>query len=199
MGRKSTDKLRIDDPAIKTAWIKQLMPAFMRGDLHDQTMQIIARKAGVSKATFYKHYASKEAVLLDVLDLKISQIAVFARQLFDGQVSFTQRYDNALQTVTSELAGISNDFLMYLKTRHPELWLKIDDLIRLGIQSMGDFYRSGVKENILEDIDAEALAMMDHIFINALNNPQILIENNISIETFIEQYFLVKSKGIFKR
>lgn len=198
MGRKSTNKARIDNPGIKADWIKRLMPSFMRGELHHQTMEIIARKAGVSKATFYKHYASKDAVLLDVLDLKISQISVFAQQLFNHKESFTQRYFNALHTVTNELAGISNDFLMYLKTTHPELWEKIDDLIRLGIQSMSDFYKSGIQEEVLEDINTDTLAVMDHIFINALSDPQILIENNITLETFIEQYFLVKSRGIFK-
>jgi len=78
-----------------------------------KTMATIAQKAGVSKATFYKHYHSKEALLADAVDLKIEQISRFATLLFDEHESYLNRYANALQTASEELAGISNNFLYH--------------------------------------------------------------------------------------
>jgi len=198
MGRKPTNKQRIDDPKIRAIWAKRLMPLLMRGDLHHETMKTIAQKAGVSKATFYKHYSSKELVLSDVIELKIEQIATFAALLFDEDESYAKRYTNALQTVSQELAGISNVFLVFLRDKHPELWQKIDNLVELAIGSFKAFYEQGIEENILEKFDVHTMTLTDRIVINALTDPNILIENNVSISTFIDEYFLMKSKAIFK-
>mgnify|MGYP000624675450 CR=1 FL=1 len=198
MGRKPTDKQRIEDPKVRAVWAKRLMPLLLRGELHEETMAIIAQKAGVSKATFYKHYSSKESVLSDVVELKIEQISTFAALLFDENESYAKRYNNALQTVSEELAGISNVFLIFLKNRHPKLWKKIDDLTELATKSFEAFYEQGIEEDILENFNVNAMALTDRIIIDALTDPNVLIENNISIATFIEEYFLMKSKAIFK-
>lgn len=198
MGRKPLDKQRIEDPKVRAIWAKRLMPFLLRGELHEETMETIAQKAGVSKATFYKYYSSKESVLSDVVELKIEQISSFAALLFDESQSYMKRYANALQTVSEELAGISNDFLIFLKNRHPELWQKIDDLTELATKSFEAFYEQGIEEDILENFDVNVMALTDRIIINALTDPNILIENNISIAKFIEEYFLMKSKAIFK-
>ncbi len=199
MGRKSTDKLRINNPTVKSKWIDKLMPLFMQGSLHDKTMDVIAQKAGVSKATFYKYYASKKAVLWDVVQAKVKLIAVFHHQLLEEEKDYKERYFNALQTVSKELTGISNSFLIYLQKQHLEIWQLIDDLLQLSIKLLGHFYEEGVKnDQVSEHLDTNVLAAMDSIFLTSLMNPQFLVENNIPLETFIEQYFLVKSKGIFK-
>jgi len=75
MGRKSINKERIEDPQTKSTWLRALMPMLFGGQLHGETMATIAQKVGVSKATFYKHYHSKEALLADAVDLKIEQIS----------------------------------------------------------------------------------------------------------------------------
>ena len=63
MGRKPVDKERIDDPELKSAWIKQLSPIYLRNGLTRFTMDDIASKLSISKATLYKYYASREEIL----------------------------------------------------------------------------------------------------------------------------------------
>jgi len=198
MGRKSINKARIEDPQTKAIWLRALMPLLMDGELHRETMATIARKVGVSKATFYKHYHSKEALLADAVELKIEQISRFATLLFDERESYLNRYANALQTASEELAGISNDFLMFLKQRHPDLWQKIDELADFGTKCFRQFYEQGIQENILENFDVNMMALTDSIIIHALADPRILVENNITIAAFIKEYFEMKSKAIFK-
>ena len=161
-------------------------------------MATIAQKVGVSKATFYKHYHSKEALLADAVDMKIEQISCFATLLFDESESYLNRYANALQTASEELAGMSNDFLIFLKQRHPDLWEKIDNLVDFATQCFRQFYEQGIQENILENFDVNMMALTDSIIIHALADPRILVENNITIAAFIKEYFEMKSKAIFK-
>lgn len=198
MGRKSINKERIEDPQTKGVWLRALVPLLFGGQLHGETMATIAQKVGVSKAIFYKHYHSKEALLTDAVDLKIEQISRFATLLFDERESYLNRYANALQTASEELAGISNDFLMFLKQRHPDLWQKIDGLADFGMQCFTQFYEQGIQENILENFDVNMMALTDSIIIHSLTDPRILMENNITIADFIKEYFEMKSKAIFK-
>lgn len=198
MGRKSINKQRIEDPQTKAVWLRALVPLLFDGQLHGETMATIAQKVGVSKATFYKHYNSKETLLADAVDLKIEQISRFANLLFDERESYVNRYTNALQTASEELAGISNDFLIFLRQRHPDLWQKIDNLADFATQCFRQFYEQGIKEDILENFDVNMMALTDSIIIHALTDPRILVENNITIATFIKEYFEMKSKAIFK-
>ena len=74
MGRKPVDKERIDDPELKATWISRLAPVYLRNGLTRFTMDDIASKLGISKATLYKYYASREEILDDVVQRRIEEL-----------------------------------------------------------------------------------------------------------------------------
>ena len=63
MGRKPKDKERVDDPYLKETWVKELATLYLQHGLGKFTMDKIAKKLNISKATLYKYFASKDEII----------------------------------------------------------------------------------------------------------------------------------------
>jgi AcrR family transcriptional regulator len=199
MGRKPKNKNRINDPEIREKWVKLIMPIYMKNGLKKFTMDDICIKLGVSKATIYKHFASRTEILEAVVHYKIEEIAAYESDTMDSTMSYKQRYENAIRRASVQLAGISNQFLFDLREMYPELWERIQALQYFAAERAKLFYEEGIEKGFLNDsFDPTWLAITDKIFLLGLSNPQFLIENNLTLQKAVEDYFQMKSKGIFK-
>lgn len=199
MGRKPKNKQRINDPETRAKWIHELMPIYMKNGLRKFTMDDISMKLGVSKATIYKHFSSRTEILEAVVNYKIHEIASYEADTMDADKAYKQRYENAIRRASVQLAGISNQFLLDLREMYPEQWEKIQALQYFAAERAKAFYQEGIDNGFLHDsFDPAWLAITDKIFLVGLSNPQFLIENNLTLQKAVEDYFLMKSKGIFK-
>ncbi len=198
MGRKPVEKKRINDPQVRKAWIKQLMPIYMKNGLKKFTMDDISLKLGVSKATIYKHFSSRLEILEAVVGLKVQEIAAYEEFTRNEEVPYVTRYQNAIKSASLRLAGISTQFLLDLRELYPELWERIMSLQFFAAERAKNFYQEGVDKGILNDFDPAWLAITDKIFLIGLSHPQFLIENNMTLQEALDNYFRLKSQGIFK-
>ncbi|MFK7951183.1 MAG: TetR/AcrR family transcriptional regulator [Saprospiraceae bacterium] len=199
MGRKPKNKLRVKDPETRQKWIEQLTPIYMKNGLRKFTMDDISMKLGVSKATVYKHFSSRTEILEAVVNYKIHEIAAFEADTMDLNTPYKQRFKNAIHRASVRLAGISNEFLLDLKELYPEQWERIQSLQYFAAERAKEFYQEGIDKGILQNhFDPSWLAITDKIFLLGLSNPQFLIENNLTLQKAVEDYFLMKSQGIFK-
>lgn len=199
MGRKPKNKLRVKDPETRQKWIELLTPIYMKNGLRKFTMDDISMKLGVSKATIYKHFTSRTEILEAVVNHKIHEIAAFEADTMDLNTPYKQRFKNAIHRASIRLAGISNEFLLDLKELYPEQWERIQSLQYFAAERAKAFYQEGIDKGILQDhFDPSWLAITDKIFLLGLSNPQFLIENNLTLQKAVEDYFLMKSQGIFK-
>ncbi len=199
MGRKPKNKNRINDPETREKWVKLIMPIYMKNGLKKFTMDDICIKLGVSKATIYKHFASRTEILEAVVHYKIQEIAAYESDTMDNTMSYKQRYENAIRRASVQLAGISNQFLFDLRDMYPELWERLQALQYFAAERAKMFYEEGIEKGFLHDnFDPTWLAITDKIFLLGLSNPQFLTENNLTLQKAVEDYFKMKSKGIFK-
>lgn len=200
MGRKSLDKKRVNDPKIRASWIEKLMPIYMKNGLRKFSMDEISTKLGVSKATIYKHFSSREELLEEVVQLKIKEISAFESIVVNKEVPYLTRYHEAIRMASVQLAGISTEFLLDLRSLYPELWAKVESLQYFAAERAKAFYQEGIKLGIVNDsFDPAWLAMTDKIFLLALSDPKFLMQHNLTLQKAVEDYFLMKSLGILKK
>ena len=198
MGRKPLNKERVDDPYIKDAWIKELATLYLQHGLGKFTMDKIAKKLNISKATLYKYFSSKDEIIDAVVQYKTKEIIAFEALLRDDNIDFSERFFDIIKTASILLAEISGQFLHDTKVKHPELFHKMDAFSDRALYAAEKFYQQGIEMGVLNDIDPKILALTDKMFIQAVSNPKFLKEHNISIKEAFDSYFLMKSKGIFK-
>ena len=85
-----------------------------------------------------------------------------------------------------------------MRELYPDLWEKIQSLQYFAAERAKAFYQEGIELGILNDFDPAWLAVTDKIFLLGLSDPQFLMDNNLTLQKAVEDYFLMKSKGIFK-
>ena len=197
MGRKPLDKKRVDDPFVKDAWVKELATLYLQYGLGKYTMDMIAKKLNISKATLYKYFASKDEIVDAVIQYKIQEIISFESLLGDDNIDFSERFFDIIKKASIMLAEISGQFLHDTKIKHPELFNKLNTFQDRALVAAEKFYQQGIETGVLNNINPKILALTDKMFIQAVSNPRFLQEHGISIKEAFDSYFLMKSKGIF--
>lgn len=198
MGRKPLDKERVDDPYVKEIWVRELATLYLQYGLGKFTMDKIAKKLNISKATLYKYFSSKDEIVDAVVQYKTQEIISYEALLVDDNIDFSERFFDIIKTASIMLAEISGQFLHDTKVKHPELFIKMDAFSDRALYAAEKFYQQGIEMGVLNDIDPKILALTDKMFIQAVSNPKFLQEHGISIKEAFDSYFLMKSKGIFK-
>lgn len=198
MGRNPIAKDRISNPALQKEWLAVLSPMYLRHGIKRYSMGDIAEELGVSKATLYKYFSSRNEILSAIVEAKLVELGVFIDIVENKEIPFRERYENAVRATSTLLAGISVGFMMEVKEADRSLWLKVKKFQDMALQSMGAFYKEGIDKGILNETDPKLLALMDRIFIRAVSDPQFLLDNHMDVKSAFEGYFNIKSKGIFK-
>jgi AcrR family transcriptional regulator len=198
MGRKPVDKVRTQDHLLKKGWIQSLTTLFLQQGISKFTMEDIANRLTISKATLYKYYASREEILDEIVRLKLLEIEAFETQLHDDQITFSERYFEVIKNASVLLAEFSSPFLQDIRQKYPELWEKIHAFQQRALLAAEKFYQQGIHKNIMNDINPRLLALTDKIFINAVANPSFLKDYGLSLQEAFDGFFQMKSKGIFK-
>lgn len=200
MGRKPVDKERADNPRVKEKWIKILAPVYFQNGLRKFTMDDIAGKLGISKATLYKYFASREEILHEIVQYKIAEIEVFEDDLRDENIDFTERFFDIIKGASFLLAEISERFLSETKETHPELWQRINQFQDRALFVAEAFYRRGIESgNMHADLNPRLLALTDKMFIRSVSNRRFLKEYEVSLKEAFDGFYLMKSRGIFKQ
>lgn len=196
MGRKSVKKKRNTNPQKREKFVLMLMPIFQQHGLNRFTMDDIAAELGISKATLYHHFSSKDEIISAILKHILYGIKEFEPIVTNPELDYIDRYFRALQILYENTQGISNIFLSDLREGYPHLWNLVDQFIDQAVQILMHFYDAGKKEGVFRDVHTSILAASDRMFFHTLSDPAFLEANNLTIQEAFQEYFRLKCFGM---
>jgi AcrR family transcriptional regulator len=121
------------------------------------TMDDLSAELGMSKKTLYRHFASKDAVIGEVLDLFASEVRAMAEAVFsDESLSFTARLHRFSDAMVRRFASIQPHVMRDLERYAPQISRKIEELRYRNIPHVfGRIFRQGQEAGMVrDDIDA---------------------------------------------
>lgn len=196
MGRKPIKKKRTEDPARKKEWVKQVMPAFLSRGIKGLSMDEVSEILGVSKATLYKHFSSREEILEQILIHLINNIKKFEERLSDKKVPFLERYFEAVAILVANTAVISTTFLADLKLLYPSIWEHANAFKQYALVVLQQFYQQGIDDGVFRDIDASIYVLSDKMFFEALTDPFELEQLKLNMGEAFKLYFTSRCFGM---
>lgn len=176
-----------------------LYPLFQEKGLRGFRMQHYAEILGVSKATLYKYFASREELLTYLTNWKLNQIQGFEQHLFDPELPYLDRFTQALKIASSHIAGLSNRFLADLKDMHPQVWEQITAFIDSATVMLENFYKEGQEHGAFLNMHTAVLTIADKVMLMQLTDPDFLKSSGLKVHEALESYFIMKFSGIFNR
>ncbi|MCG9911334.1 MAG: TetR/AcrR family transcriptional regulator [Flavobacteriales bacterium] len=197
MGRRPLNKIRSENPERRKKWILQLIPVFSQQGFSKFTMDEMAQLIGVSKATFYKYFSSKEQLIEEIISHKLNDISQFKGPLTDNTIPFEDRLLTAIEASASSLRDLSTIFLHDLKEEFPGKWKMIDDFKNISLMFLREFYTQAKQEGLLgESVSPDAVVVMDRLIFSGISDPELLKKHNMNLREFYIQYFTIKFGGI---
>jgi len=198
MGRKPLKKHRKKDEKLTEQWLSRILPVFQKEGFKDFTMDEVVKMVGVSKATFYKYFSSKEKLIDAIIQWKLNEIGKFQDQLLDASLSYYDRYFNAIHVTALATSQISNKLLEDLKNVYPEKWKAVDEFQNFAVNLLENFYTEGVRDGHLIDLNPKLIAITDHIFFSHMSDPQFLAKNGLTLHEAFIGYITLKNEGIIR-
>lgn len=124
----------------------------------------ICERAGVSKGGFYHHFASKQAILLELLerwlaalDARLAEIRDEAPSVPDALQRMVNTLDHILQSAQGRLP-IFFEFMTKAQ-RDPAVWAATIAPYRRYRAFLAEMVRQGIAEGSFREVDADAAAL----------------------------------------
>jgi TetR/AcrR family transcriptional regulator len=157
------------------------------------TLEEIAQRAGMSKATIYLYYRNKDDLFLHVVeDLVNRAIAATAQEATTARSPLEKLYD----MVRSKVEFYEQErafFRIYLnekqglevapKTPHKQA---IRDMYLQGVQTLADVVQEGISAGVLRPLESRRLALFLQEMISTVVEQRILGQLDTSVEADVE-------------
>lgn len=198
MGRRPLKKNRKSDEKLTEKWLLLIIPFFQQNGFNEYTMDEVVKIAGVSKATFYKYFSSKEKLIDAIVEWKVRELSEFQLSLMNESLSYYERYFNAIRITASAMTQISSKFLDDLQSSYPDKWKFVEEFRAYAVNVLESFYAEGVAKGELIDVNPKLIAMLDYIFFQKMSDPEFLKQSNLTLHDAYVEYMKLKNEGMIK-
>ncbi|MGI5911083.1 MAG: TetR/AcrR family transcriptional regulator [Syntrophomonadaceae bacterium] len=155
---------------------------------NNMKMDELAQQAGVSKRTIYRYFRSKEEVIEASLDTFMAEM--------DRQIENIMAQD---LTASDVIKAVINNLIIYgqfimnpmglndLRTYYPHLWKKIDAFRLERIRMVITKFIKQSHNALLHETDPRIVTAVILASIQAVVNPDFILENNLTFEETANQ------------
>jgi AcrR family transcriptional regulator len=163
-------------------------------------MDDISEVVGVSKATFYSVFKSREEILDSIIVTNLKNFSDANEILNDESVPYVDRYIQSSNNLIEKMKEINPIYLEDLNRLYPNLMMKIHNHQLESLMKLNEYYIKGVELGYYRsDIHTSIMTLSDKLFFHALINPEFLEQNNITPARAFADYFNMKLNGILKK
>lgn len=140
------------------------------------TMDRLAADLGVSKKTLYRHFASKEALLYEVVTGFLAETSASVKAIIGRGGDVRGRLAALMNFLSRRLSGVSPVFFEELERHTPEMWQEVQEFRRRQIvRNILKLYRAGRRHGVFSPYPAPQLTVQ--LFLSTVEgvmNPRVL-------------------------
>lgn len=163
------------------------------------TADDIARDLGISKATLYRAFSSKEEIIRAVVRGSMNEILARAESLIgDDSLGFVEKMVALFSLIGTRLSQFMPVLIRDLKKSAPVIWKEVEDFRRDKIfKNFKVILESGRRDGFFrEDVDIDLLLKMFVSLIQEFINPEAILRSGRSPAATFESVIKVFFQGI---
>jgi TetR/AcrR family transcriptional regulator, cholesterol catabolism regulator len=158
----------------------------------------IAGAIGISKKTFYKHFGSKDELLLVVTERLLTGIHRQFCSIVEGDASFLEKLDGLITFIGQMLSRLSRPMMRDLQRHSPGIWARVQQFRRERISNdfKGLLLQGVVDGFVRKDVDIDLFLLAFIGAVEAVVNPAVLAEHPLPVRDVIRSIMTVFLRGI---
>ncbi len=188
-----------EEAALRARIVTASRELFLQRGFVPVTTGEIAERLGISKATLYKRFASKDDILKAAIDtIKAEILAGVEGLLADPSLDFLGKLVRFTTFMGDWVSRLGRVLARDLRRHAPDVWEDIDRFRREKILvNFAALLEDGVGEGVIRaDIDRELVLRMFLSLVQSFINPDALLESGRSARDAFETLFKVVFEGI---
>lgn len=129
------------------------------------TTNDVARKAGVSPATVYNHFGSKEDLVRAAVKYFLTSLLADFSKIFNEKLSFIEKMERILLYKSDMLGQYQGEFMQTIISEDPEIRHFVDSVYMTDIKQMViDFYEEGKRQEYINpELSTETIMRFSEI------------------------------------
>jgi len=198
MGRKTLDKERDLDPKVRSEFLVRLLPFFIEKGMSVHSMDDIVQFLEISKATFYRHFRSRDELFELFIEYVVDQILSSRYFLHDQNLRYEERLLTTFGAILQQINGIGFLLLADLRTNLPHLWEKVRETYVVWEKELHQFFVEGIERGFVHDVNPAILAHMVVVFSRELMRPEYLQSLNMTLAEAFGEMFKIQVRSIVR-
>ncbi|MBU2700773.1 AcrR family transcriptional regulator [Sporomusaceae bacterium BoRhaA] len=146
------------------------------------TMSDLARRLSLSKTSLYEHFASKNALVHDILSIAIQDVQEQEQQIYNNSDLSVAEKVRALLRVSQHVFGPIHNHSIFDDLRHyyPEEWQLVSDFQQERLDHLMSLIVQGIENSSLRPVNVPVLRQVVNSAMNDLFNYRFLEESNMT-------------------
>lgn len=159
--------------------LRATLELFQVHGIKKTTTNDIARKAGVSPATVYNHFSSKEDLVRATVKYFLTAMTADFRKIFEGDLTFLEKMDQILLYKSDMLGRYQGEFMQTIISEDPEIRHIVDSVYLTEIkQVVINFYEEGKRQGYVNpELSTETIMRYSFIVRSGMAAESILSED----------------------
>ncbi|MFC1907580.1 TetR/AcrR family transcriptional regulator, partial [Chloroflexota bacterium] len=145
--------------------LRATLELFQVHGIKKTTTNDIAQKAGISPATVYNHFSSKEDLVRAAVKYFLTSAAADFRRIIEGDLPFMKKMEQVLLYKSDMFGQYHGELLQTLISEDPEIRQLVDSVSRMEITPyVIDFYEEGKRQGYINsEISTETIMRFSEI------------------------------------
>lgn len=188
----------MDTNAAKDRILERAREKFMGVGFSKVSVDELVRDLGMSKKTFYKHYASKEELIGQVIDRTVLKARSGVANIVSADADFVMKLNMLLEFLGKTLLQFSRPFLEDLRRNFPDLWKRIEEMRRDTIlKNFSNLFSQGAREGVFrEDVNQQVLLLTFLSAVEGVINPLVLTQAAFSADQALHSIMNIIYEGV---
>ena len=170
----------------------------MQDGVRNFTVEDIAKTLFISKKTIYKFFPTKDKLIESIVDYIISHVETHFKSTLKKNISPVAKFHELINYALNQLGRFQLQRMADMKARYPNIWQKIEAFREQCQKDIITVFMEAKAENLVHaELDLQAASPILLKMINAIFQPEFLIQNNLTPPQAVETYYHMISSGIF--
>ena len=197
MGRKSTNKIRQNNPRKTELWAQILLPKLQTVPLATLTMDDLANMIGRSKSTIYQYFKTKEALIAYTIETRLQTFYPILDIIAQPPQNPKNELQEFLEKISHGVRDLSPTLFGELQQYYPEAWEKIKQFLHHLLETIKVYYTRGIDAQFFRKVSPELLLSIDEFFVfHYLTQKQVNALKIHSLESLINDYLILRFDGL---
>ncbi|MCX6159345.1 MAG: TetR/AcrR family transcriptional regulator [Ignavibacteriae bacterium] len=170
---------------------------FRENGLYKTSMDELAALLQISKKTIYKHFSSKDNLVLEITKFWMNGSTKRVDKIIHSKTDVVTKFVMLLEDYSNDLSKVSDKWIRDFQVHYPDIWQTVEKFREEKIFYYArKIFNQGLKEKYVMDIPIDIVITSHVASMHAIANPKFLMENKFSMSEALKYVFEMQLNGI---